>query len=87
MDKLACIAVSTVACLFVVLADVWLVVKNDCGPHMLAGSQGPVSPSPFLTAYRLLSPETLLVVCVVVETFVQCWTASDYFVWILLSLL
>jgi hypothetical protein len=87
MNELACISISTVTCLFVVLADVWLVIKYDCCPNMLASSEGPMGPSSFLTAYCLLSPETLLVVCVVVEALIQSWATSSCFFRVILRLL
>ena len=40
MHKLARVAVAAEACLLVVLADIWLVVKPHSHAHIAGGSQG-----------------------------------------------
>ena len=42
VDKFAGVSISTEACLLIVFADVWLVVKAYSHPHITGCSQGPM---------------------------------------------
>ena len=42
VDEFAGVSISTEACLFIVFADVWLVVKAYSHPHIIGCSQGPM---------------------------------------------
>ena len=87
VHKLASITIPTVACLFVVFADVWLVIKSHSSSDMLTRTQWLVCTPSLFAAYRVLSSEALLIISIAVQPFVKSLTINCLFLCAALCLL
>ena len=77
VHKLASISVSTIARLFVILADVWLIIKSHSGSDMLTRTQWPMCAPSFFAPYCVLAPEALLIIGIAVQAFVKSLTINS----------
>lgn len=77
VHKLASITIPTIARLFVIFADVWLIIKSYSGSDMLTRTQWPMCTPSFFAPYCVLSPEPLLIISIAVQAFVKSLTINS----------